>query len=113
MQDLQDRCTDLLRKRAARKGRAWAQGTIPLSTPLATILTGLSCIWAKAVATCRYTGSSAPSLARMAPSMPAAPRACKHAHICLNTSTAVLQSGHTGWRVHLLSTASHGYVTTF
>ena len=68
----------LRRKRAARKGRACCQGTMPLSTPLATILTGLSCIWAKAVATWRYMGSRAASLALMLPSMAGPPSACTH-----------------------------------
>lgn len=37
----------------ARKGRARAQGTMPCSTPLATMRTGVSCISANATETCK------------------------------------------------------------
>ena len=40
------------RRRAARKGRASLQGTMPCRTPFATMRTGVSCISANATAIC-------------------------------------------------------------
>ena len=48
----EDREPHRLRRRAARKGRASLQGTMPCRTPLATMRTGVSCISAKATAIC-------------------------------------------------------------
>ena len=50
-----DVSTYRLRMRVARKRLAWAQGTMPCSTPLAAMRTGVSCISAKATATCTPT----------------------------------------------------------
>lgn len=44
--------THLLRSRATKKARARRQGTMPRSTPTASMRAGVSCIAANATATC-------------------------------------------------------------